>query len=40
MDFADRYAAELAKAYRELKSKGVAGKDAALLISQQWFGSR
>lgn len=39
IDFADRYAADLAKAYRELRSKGVAGKDAALLISQQWFGS-
>lgn len=39
-DFADTYSAELAKGYRDLRSKGITGKDAALIISQQWFGSK
>lgn len=38
-DFADTYATQLATAYRDLKTKGITGKDAALIISQQWFGS-
>lgn len=38
-DFADIYANELATAYRNLRSNGVSGADAAILISQQWFGS-
>lgn len=39
-DFADTYAAQLAAAYRDLRRAGTSGKDAALLISQQWFGSK
>jgi hypothetical protein len=39
-DFADRYQSELLAAYRDMKSKGITGKDAKLLISQQWFGSK
>lgn len=39
-DFADQYAIQLSKAYRDLRSKGTSGKDASLLISQQWFGSK
>lgn len=39
-DFADTYATQLAAGYRDLRSKGITGKDAALLISQQWFGSK
>lgn len=39
-DFADMYATQLAAGYRDLRSKGITGKDAALLISQQWFGSK
>lgn len=39
-DFADVYATELTKGYRDLRAKGITGKDAALLISQQWFGSK
>lgn len=39
-DFADTYAPQLATAYRNLRSQGITGKDAALLISQQWFGSK
>lgn len=39
-DFADTYSAELAKGYRDLRAKGIAGKDAALIISQMWFGSK
>ena len=38
-DFADTYTVELNKAYRELRKKGATGKDAADIISQQWFGS-
>ena len=38
-DFADTYATELAREYRKHKTAGLSGKDAALLISQQWFGS-
>ena len=38
-DFADQYSAELGRAYRALRASGKSGKDAALLISQQWFGS-
>lgn len=39
-DFANRYASELAAGYRDLRAKGITGKDAAVLISQQWFGSK
>lgn len=39
-DFADSYATQLSAAYRDLRSQGVTGKDAALIISQQWFGSK
>lgn len=39
-DFADMYSTQLADGYRELRKKGISGKDAALLISQQWFGSK
>lgn len=39
-DFADIYAAELNKGYRDLRAQGITGKDAALIISQQWFGSK
>ena len=39
-DFADMYAIQLANAYSELRRNGTSGKDAALLISQQWFGSK
>lgn len=39
-DFADSYAPQLSAAYRSLRSQGITGKDAALLISQQWFGSK
>lgn len=39
-DFADSYATQLSAAYRDLRSKGVTGKDAANIISQQWFGSK
>lgn len=39
-DFADIYAIQLAAGYRDLRKKGISGKDAALLISQQWFGSK
>lgn len=39
-DFADVYATELTKGYRDLRAKGITGKEAALLISQQWFGSK
>lgn len=39
-EFADTYASQLAAGYSELKSKGITGKDAALIISQQWFGSK
>lgn len=39
-DFADSYATQLSAAYRNLRSQGVTGKDAAILISQQWFGSK
>lgn len=38
-DFADKYSAEIAKEYRKHRSAGSTGKEAALLISQQWFGS-
>lgn len=38
-DFASKYASQLADAYRELRKAGTTGKAAALLISQQWFGS-
>lgn len=38
-DFANQYASELARAYRDLRASGKTGKEAALLISQQWFGS-
>ena len=39
-DFADSYATQLSAAYRELRAAGNTGKDAALIISQQWFGSK
>lgn len=39
-DFAAIYAAELSKAYRELKASGATGAMAKTLISQQWFGSK
>lgn len=39
-DFADAYSVQLSAAYRDLRSKGMAGKDAAFIISQQWFGSK
>lgn len=39
-DFADTYVAELNKGYRDLRAQGITGKDAALIISQQWFGSK
>lgn len=39
-DFADAYSAELSKAYRELRSQGITGKDASTIISAQWFGSK
>lgn len=39
-DFADTYRAQLADAYRDLRTKGITGKDAQLLISAQWFGSK
>lgn len=39
-DFADAYATQLSAAYRELRAAGTTGKDAAILISQQWFGSK
>lgn len=39
-DFADSYATQLSAAYRDLRAKGITGKDAATLISQQWFGSK
>lgn len=39
-DFADKYSAELANAYRAERNKGLTGKDAAAIISQQWFGSK
>ena len=39
-DFADAYSAQLSKGYRDLRAKGIAGKDAALIISQMWFGSK
>ena len=39
-DFANQYASELSRAYRDLRSAGKTGKEAALLISQQWFGSK
>lgn len=38
-DFADAYAIQLAAAYRDLRTQGITGKDAANIISQQWFGS-
>lgn len=39
-DFADSYATQLSDAYRNLRSQGITGRDAAILISQQWFGSK
>lgn len=39
-DFADSYAVELSKGYRDLRARGITGKDAAIIISQQWFGSK
>lgn len=39
-DFADTYVAELNKGYRDLRAQGITGKDAATIISQQWFGSK
>ena len=39
-DFADIYVAELNKGYRDLRAQGITGKDAATIISQQWFGSK
>lgn len=39
-DFAESYATQLSAAYRDLRSQGVTGKDAATIISQQWFGSK
>lgn len=39
-DFADMYATQLAQGYRDLRASGITGKDAAVLISQQWFGSK
>lgn len=39
-DFAATYSAELNKGYRDLRAKGITGKDAATIISQQWFGSK
>ena len=39
-EFADTYVTELNKGYRDLKAKGITGKDAATIISQQWFGSK
>lgn len=39
-DFAAAYSSELSRAYRDLKAKGTTGKDAKILISQQWFGSK
>lgn len=39
-DFADTYSAQLSKGYRDLRARGITGKDAALIISQQWFGSK
>lgn len=39
-DFAEAYSTQLAKAYRDLRASGITGKDAGILISQQWFGSK
>lgn len=39
-DFAASYAAELSRAYRDLRSQGITGKDASVIVSQQWFGSK
>lgn len=38
-DFAAMYATELRKTYDDLKTKGISGKDASILVSQMWFGS-
>lgn len=40
IDFADTYAEQLNKGYRALRAQGIAGKEAATIISQQWFGSK
>lgn len=39
-DFANIYANELRKSYDDLKAKGISGKNAQILISQMWFGSK
>lgn len=39
-DFAEAYSAELSRAYKDLRAKGVSGKDASTIISAQWFGSK
>lgn len=41
-DFARKYAAELAKAYREQQALNptASGKDIGRIISQMWFGSK
>ena len=38
-DFAATYAAELSRAYKDAIKSGATSSGAALLISQQWFGS-
>lgn len=39
-DFAAAYSAQLAKAYKDAIRAGATSSGAALLISQQWFGSK
>lgn len=39
-DFANIYAAQLMQAYKDFRASGATGKQAKLLISQQWFGSK
>jgi flavorubredoxin len=39
-EFADKYSTELYNARRQLLAAGKTKKEVALLISQQWFGSK